>query len=140
MPFPTNFIPLLTLTLLSLPSLPLAKQIDSLPYNSGFTLGPAAGSSSTNNDFPYHYYSTSAADFDGNCIQIGDGTKAKAVRLEVFKGTRIFVTLGPDAPKCTLDSDHWQSDGPWIWDDFSKYHNSTAKYIWGLRWDPTTDP
>lgn len=124
----------LTTTVLALftfwgPSLTLAGEVDD--NQSGFTIGPADGI--TDNSIPYKHYSTDDSDF-GNCIEVGDGNTAKAVRIEAFKGVRIVIVRGPDAGcrSCPTIS-CWFQNGPFVYDDFSSMHDSTGKYIWFVK-------
>lgn len=115
------------------PSPILAGQVESINWNSGFSIGPVAGS--TDNSIPYHFYSASTDEFNNACIEVGDGTKAKALRVEVFKGVRLKWTQGPDGPKCTCDKGCFTRAGPFTIDDNSKTSNGTRRWMWAIRTD-----
>lgn len=103
-----------------------------LAGDSGFTIGPATGS--TDNSIPSKHYSTKDSDF-GDCIQVGDGTTAKAVRIEASEGVRVVIAKGPDAGCRSCGTGCKFQDGPFLYDDFSKEHDSTGKFIWFVQVD-----
>lgn len=104
-------------------------KVDKLDYHSGFSIGPAVGSTDTS--VPYKYYSTDTAEFDSVCIEVGDGgPHAKALRVQVFQGVRLVWTNGPDGEKCTCDTKCGSHDGPYTIDDLSAYN---TRYLWAIR-------